>query len=201
MQVKGMFLRKIKFIYFLIFFVFIFNSAEPNEENKVQLIKSYLKDLKYFSASFIQNDNQTLSEGKIFIGKSRIRIDYSSPTKILIILDEDKAMYYNYDLDEDEFFNPKDTSAWFFYDIFNNPDFFDNAQLTKINNNVVVEKIGNGEIGSFQIEVFFEYKPFILRMVKLKLDNEYLELSFFNHNYNQTFDESFFKLINPSFFD
>ena len=23
-------------------------------------------------------------------------------------------MYYNYDLDEDEFFNPKDTSAWFF---------------------------------------------------------------------------------------
>ncbi len=201
MQVKGMFLKKIKFIYFIIFFVFIFNIAESNEKNRVKLIKNYLNDLRYFSASFIQNDNHTLSEGKIFIGKSRIRVEYNSPTKILIILDEDKAMYYNYDLDEDEFFNPKDTSAWFFYDIFNNPDFFDNAQLTKINNNVVVEKIGNFEMGSFQIEVFFENNPFILRMVKLKLDQEYLELSFFDHNYNQTFNESFFKLINPSFFD
>tara|TARA_B100000989_G_scaffold241398_1_gene188268 strand:- start:4445 stop:5035 length:591 start_codon:yes stop_codon:yes gene_type:complete len=196
-----MFLKKIKFIYFIIFFVFIFNIAESNEKNRVKLIKNYLNDLRYFSASFIQNDNHTLSEGKIFIGKSRIRVEYNSPTKILIILDEDKAMYYNYDLDEDEFFNPKDTSAWFFYDIFNNPDFFDNAQLTKINNNVVVEKIGNFEMGSFQIEVFFENNPFILRMVKLKLDQEYLELSFFDHNYNQTFNESFFKLINPSFFD
>ena len=31
---------------------------------------------------------------------------------------------YNYDLEEEEFFNPKNTSAWFFYDIFRNPYFF-----------------------------------------------------------------------------
>ena len=36
------------------------------------------------------------------------------PNKILIILDEDKAMYYDYELEEDEFFDPKNTSSWFF---------------------------------------------------------------------------------------
>ena len=201
MQVKDMFLKKIKFFYFLIFVVNTLNFAVSAEETKTQFIKSYLKDLRYFSASFIQSDNQTISEGKIFIGKDRIRVEYSLPTKILIILDKNKAMYYNYELDEDEFFNPKDTSAWFFYDIFNNSDFFDNAKLNEIDNNLILEKIGNSEVGSFEIKVFFENNPLILRMVKLNLDNEYLELSFFNHKYNETFNKRFFKLINPSFFD
>ena len=200
MQVKDMFLKKIKFIYFLIFFVTV-KSAVSAEETKPQLIKSYLKDLRYFSTSFIQNDNQTISEGKIFIGKNRIRVEYSLPTKILIILDKDKAMYYNYELDEDEFFNPKNSSAWFFYDIFNNPDFFDNAKLTELSNNVVLEKFGNSESGDFKIEVFFENNPLVLRMLKLNLGDEYLELSFFNHSYNETFNKRFFKLINPSFLD
>ena len=182
MQVKDMFLKKIKFFCFLIFVINTLNFAVSAEETKTQFIKSYLKDLRYFSASFIQSDNQTISEGKIFIGKNRIRVEYSLPTKILIILDKNKAMYYNYELDEDEFFNPKDTSAWFFYDIFNNPDFFDNAKLNEIDNNVILEKIGNSEVGSFEIKVFFENNPLILRMVKLNLDNEYLELSFLTTN-------------------
>ena len=201
MRVKDMFLKKIKLNYFLIFFIFIFNSLVSAEETKLQEIKNYLKDLRYFSTSFIQNDNQTISEGKIYIGKNRIRVEYSSPTKILIILDEDKAMYYNYELDEDEFFNPKNSSAWFFYDIFNNPDFFDNAKLTELSNNVILERIGKSELGDFKIEVFFENKPLVLRMVKLNIDDEYLELSFFNHSYNETFNKRFFRLINPSFLD
>ena len=41
----------------------------------------------------------------------------------MIVLDQDRGMYYNYELDEDEFFNPKDTSAWFFFEIFKNKKF------------------------------------------------------------------------------
>ena len=51
-------------------------------------------------------------------------MEYTKPSKILIILDEDKAMYYNYDLEEDEFFDPRKTSAWFIDDVFNNNNFF-----------------------------------------------------------------------------
>ena len=68
---------------------------------------NYLNELENFSASFIQTDGENLSEGKVYIGEKRIRAEYYSPTKILIILDKDRAMYYNYELEEDEFFNPK----------------------------------------------------------------------------------------------
>ena len=109
-------------IFFItIFFLLFFKSAlGVDDKNRVL---NYLKSLKNFSASFIQNDGVSLSEGKVYIGEKRVRAEYLSPTKILIVLDNDKAMYYNYDLEEDEFFNPKNTNAWFFYDIFRNPYF------------------------------------------------------------------------------
>ena len=81
-----------------------------------------------------------LSEGRVYIGKKELELNIEYPSKILIILDEDKGMYYNYELEEDEFFNPKNTNAWFFYDIFRNPNFFEDANLTLKNNEIILEK-------------------------------------------------------------
>ena len=57
------------------------------------------------------------------IGENRLRAEYFSPTKFIIIVSKNKAMYYNIDLDEDEFFDPKIHQLDFF-DIFHNPKFF-----------------------------------------------------------------------------
>ena len=105
-------------------------------------ILNYLSSLSDFSASFIQSDGENLSEGRVYIGKERIRAEYFLPTKILIILGEDKAMYYDYELEEDEFFNPKNTNAWFFYDIFRNPLFFEDGKIQVNNNELLLEKRG-----------------------------------------------------------
>ena len=51
-----------------------------------------------------------------------------------------KAMYYDYELEEDEFFNPKNTNAWFFYDIFRNPYFFEDGKIKLKNNELILEK-------------------------------------------------------------
>ena len=81
-----------------------------------------------------------MSEGRVFVGSKRVRAEYFSPSRILVILGEDKAMYYNYELEEDEFFNPKETNAWFFYDVFRNPLFFENGVIKKKNNDVLEKK-------------------------------------------------------------
>ena len=43
---------------------------------QIQMIKlsvlNYLNSLKYFSASFLQNDGENLSEGKVYIGKKEL---------------------------------------------------------------------------------------------------------------------------------
>ena len=163
-------------------------------------VLNHLNSLNYFSASFLQNDGSNLSEGKVYIGKKRVRAEYFSPTKIIIILDEDKAMYYNYELEEDEFFNPKNTNAWFFYDVFRNPDFFDNSSMELKNNELILEKRGFDIEGkNFLIRVYFEESPLILRAVEVHSGDDFLKLSIYNHSYNEEFDEDFFKLINPKF--
>ena len=201
MQVKDMYLKNEKFlrsIIVIIFFLYSFDTSSTTND-KIKIL-NHIVSLENFSASFLQNDGEILSEGKIYIGKNRIRADYFFPTKILIVLDEDKGMYYNYELEEDEFFNPKNTNAWFIYEIFRNNLFFDNSLITEENKELILEKKGvNNEDKYFTIKLYFEKKPLVLRAVEVIYDDEFLKLSIFNHNYNEEFDENFFKLINPNF--
>ena len=199
MQEKDMFLKnKSSFFYFISVIFFLFTYKVHSESNDKIKIINYLDTLENFSASFLQNDGNNISEGKVFIGKKRVRAEYISPIRILIILDEDKAMYYNYELEEDEFFNPKNTNAWFFYDIFRNPLFFKNAIIEFKDNQLILEKNGiDIDENEYFIRVFFENNPLVLRKVDVRIDSEHLELSIFNHNYNEQFNKDLFKLINP----
>ena len=188
--------KYLNYFYIIIFLVLSY-SVEGNANIKIKIL-NYLNSLQNFSASFIQNDNETLSEGKVYIGEKRVRAEYLSPSKILIVLDEDKAMYYNYELEEDEFFNPRNTNAWFFYDIFRNPNFFEDSKIIIKNKEIVLEKSGyDNEETKYLIDVYFENNPLILRKIEVFINDEFLQISIFNHNYNEDFEKGFFKLINP----
>ena len=182
--------------------IFLFSfTANSNTNNKAEIL-NHLNSLENFSASFLQNDGKNLSEGKVFIGEKRVRAEYFSPTKILIILDDNKAMYYDYELEEDEFFNPKDTNAWFFYDVFRNPLFFEDGLIELRKNEAILEKTGlDNEGRNFLIKIYFEVNPLMLRGIEIHINDEMIKLSIYNHNYNEDFSKDFFKLINPKFFN
>ena len=196
-----MFLKNELYLLYILVIVFYFFTfkAHSASEDKAEALK-YLSSLSDFSASFLQSDGENLSEGRVYIGKKRVRAEYFLPTKILIILSENKAMYYDYVLEEDEFFNPKNTNAWFFYDIFRNPYFFENAKVEVKNNELLLEKKGiDNEENNFVIRVIFEKQPLILRGIEVIINDDILKLSIYNHSYNEFFDKNFFKLINPNF--
>ena len=200
MQARGMFSKNkynLRYLYIIIFILTCF-SANSNTDIKTNIL-DYMNSLKNFSASFIQNDSENLSEGKVYIGEERVRAEYQYPSKILIILDENKAMYYNYDLEEDEFFDPKNTNAWFFYDIFRNPYFFKESKIVLNKNEIILKKAGlDNEQRKYLINVYFENNPLILRKIEVFINEDLLQISIFNHNYNEDFKVNFFKLINPS---
>ena len=51
-----------------------------------------------------------------------------------------------------------------------------------------------------QIENATQKKDYVQKdNIELKIENELLRLSIFNHKYNEEFDKGFFKLINPKF--
>ena len=195
-----MFLKNNNIYIFFIFFIILFSRLATSEEKKINDLISYLNLLNNLSVSFIQDDTESISEGKISIGDKRVRIDYETPSKILIVLSEKKGMYYNYDLDEDEFFNTKKTSAWFFYEIFKNPNFFLDSNLLFSNNNIIIQKKDLFEDQVYSLKLFFEDKPLVLRKIELKYQDYSINLSFFNYDYNRDFRENYFKLINPNFF-
>ena len=199
MRVRDMFSKNETYLSYLyiILFLILPHKVESNTDIRIKILE-YLNSMQNFSASFIQNDNETLSEGKVYIGEKRVRAEYLSPSKILIVLDEDKAMYYNYELEEDEFFNPKNTNAWFFYDIFRNPNFFEDSEIVVKNEEIILKKSGvDSEKTKYLINVYFENNPVLLRKIEVFINDEFLQISIFNHNYNEDFDESYFKLINP----
>ncbi len=195
-----MFLRKIKLKLIVIVTTFL-STPLFSENNNFEKTLTYLENLKDSSVSFIQDDNINLRMGKIYLGTNRVRVEYLDPEKILIVLGNDKAMYYNYELDEDEFFDPKDTSAWFFYEIFNNPIFFVDAKFTSKENNLTIEKTGSSNENNYHLKILFETNPMVLRKILLTLNEEELILSLFDHKENITYDKNFFKLINPTFFN
>ena len=199
MRVRDMFSKNEKYLsyFYIILFLILSYKVESNTDIKIKILE-YLNSMQNFSASFIQNDNENLSEGRVYIGEKRVRAEYLSPSKILIVLDEDKAMYYNYELEEDEFFNPKNTNAWFFYDIFRNPYFFVDSKIVAKDNEIILEKSGvDSEETKYLINVYFENNPLILRKIEVFINDEFLEISIFDHSYNEDFDENFFKLISP----
>ena len=203
MRVRDMFSKNEKYLsyFYIILFLILSHKVESNTDIRIKIL-DYLNSMQNFSASFIQNDNENLSEGRVYIGEKRVRAEYLSPSKILIVLDEDKAMYYNYELEEDEFFNPKNTNAWFFYDIFRNPNFFEDSKIKVKNKEIILEKSGfNNEQTKYLINVYFENSPIILRKIEVLINDEFLQISIFNHSYNEDFDKDFFKLINPKFLD
>ena len=198
-----MYLKNEKYIFtiFIIIFLLFSHKVYSTNDEKAKIL-THLNKLKNFSASFLQTDSENLSEGKVFVGNKRVRAEYFSPTKILIILDENKAMYYNYELEEDEFFTPKNTNAWVLYDIFRKPLVFKDGAIEVKNNELILKKNGlDIEDREFQIKVYFERSPLVLRAVELKIENEVLKLSIYNHNYNEEFDKNLFKLINPKYFN
>ncbi len=196
-----MFLKSEKCLIYLLVLVFYLFSSKANSTTSEKIdVLNYLSSLNNFSASFIQIDGENLSEGIVYIGTKRVRAEYFFPTKILIILGANKAMYYDYELEEDEFFNPKNTNARFFYDIFRDPLFFEDGIIKVNNNEILLEKKGtDNEENEFVIKVLFEKNPLVLRGIEVVINDDVLKLSIYNHSYNERFQKNFFKLINPKF--
>ena len=130
-------------------------------------IDNYFFSLNEFSAAFIQENEGELQEGYFYKNDKRIRIDYNQPTKITIILDKNKAMFFNRDLEEIEYFDPKKTIAKIIFEIFNN-NLVENFNKHKIDKNIGKFYINvKHEKINYLAEIVFELNPLELRMINV----------------------------------
>ncbi len=194
---KDTFLRKIK-LRNLLFFFFVFISFKISFADEIKKgVVEHINKLNNFSAKFIQSNENGIEEGVIFIGKKRIKVEYNFPSKVTIVLDKKRSMYFNRDLQEVEYFSTKKSEANIFFQILKDKNFLDNAKINNQNNNVVIKKKYSFDENVYLAELIFEQNPYLLRKIKVSFNETNYIISFFNHSYNQDFRKNFFSLVNP----
>ncbi len=201
-QEKEVSLKNKNIIYaFIIFFLLILAcflvKADNNDKNYRLIISEYLSNNKEFSSSFIQYNDGSFQEGEIFLKKNRLRIEYSTPTKIIFVIKDSNAMYYNLDLNEVEYFNPKNTVAKIFFDFFYNNKFLEDISFNNENNsfNFVKNIKIRDEINN--IKIIFEKSPIKLRKIEINNSEGLTSFTIVNANYNPDLDDKIFSLANP----
>ena len=196
-----MFLKKNNIIFFLIVIcTFIMCVPSFSEENKNQVkikLEKYLLNSSEISSDFMQINENQIQEGRFYIKRNRMRIEYLTPSKIVFVIKENKAMYFNVDLNEVQYFNPDKTVAEFFFNLFYKKNFLDDAEIVLdkdiygLKKNITIQDEDN------LIKVFFEKSPLKLRKIELTNSQGTVSFGITNINYNPDLNDKLFSLANP----
>ena len=194
MQAKDKFLEKINLLIF-IFCLFFFKNIYA--EDVYDKILNYNSSLKNSSANFIQTNENYIQEGKIFFGKERIKIIYTKPQKITIILSEKKGIYINHDLQESQFFATKNTHIKFLLNIFYKKKYLENTNLKESKDKIEIGKKIKLDGILYDIKLVYENWPTTLRRLEINNDNEKTQMGFFDYSLEKSFEKKFFSMVNP----
>ncbi len=200
MQVKEVYLKNKVSLYILFFSLILFYktiSANGEEENYKLKVIEYLSEINEFSSSFIQHDGNSYQEGEFFLKKNRLKIRYTFPTNIILVVKESNAMYFNVDLSEVQYFNPNNTAAEIFFDFFYNQKFLDKAEFFLENNSFSFAKTMTLNNETNNVEIFFEESPIKLRKIEIINAQGKTSFTIINPNYNPDLDDEIFSLANP----
>ena len=194
MRAKDKFLEKINTLIFIIIF---FISHNLCAENIYEKIFNYNSALKNSSADFIQTNTNYLQEGVIFFGDKRIKINYNKPQKLTIILSEKKGVYINHDLEETEFFLTKRSYIKVFFEIFYKKNYLKNMIIDNSNGQIEISEKTELDDSWFDIRLIYENDPIKLRRLEIINNDENIQMGFFNHSIEDTFDKNFFSMVDP----
>ncbi len=191
---KDKYLKKINF--FIIFFL-IFFSFELPAENEILKLIDYNQSLKNSSVLILQTSEGGISEGTIFFGEERIRVDYSSPNKITIIMSEKKGAYINHTLQETQFFNTRKSYVRFFFNLLNNKAFINQSEISIFKDIIGVKSVIEIDENLYNINIIYENEPIKLRKIEITDGENKITIGLFNHKMNKQYKEEFFSMIDP----
>ncbi len=192
--------KKLIFLLFFLFIIFLLpNQSNGNQTIISSKISNYFFKINNFTSKFIQSDSEGIQEGNIYLSNKvkRIKIHYNEPTNIVFVLKNNKAMYFNVDLEEVEYFNTKNSIADIFFKVFYDEKFFYDSTIIEKKNTIEIKKtiITNEE--EREILIFFEKNPLIIKQIKIKENEGYRVMTFINPNFNISFKKNFFSIANP----
>lgn len=203
MLVKEKFLKiiyKLKNNFFLVLFISCFFSNSSISETKTTSdIAEYIIGLKSFKCNFIQaNPDGSISEGTMIYSDKKIRIDYESPSKIIFIAREKKAMYFNKDLEEVHYFNPNKTAFNIFNSIFDLNNLSTDLYTIKIEESVIEILMKNLNVEDIKVfKIIFQNSPLLLKKIIWEEISGKSVFSLYNIEKNPLTSKKTFSMAHP----
>lgn len=202
MLAKDKFLKKNNKLILIFFFLLIYffsTSVYSISDLEKKRLNNYLKNLQNFSSEFLQISDDSQEGGTLYVGAKRIKLEYSVPVKLSLVINEKKGMYVNHDLREVQFFKTKDSLAELIFSLFKQEDFLKNFLIIKNKNKNTIEFNKNfiNDDTFINLKIYFENSPMVLRSIEYRSENTYIGVSFFNHIYNLDLNEKFFSMAPP----
>ena len=106
-------------------------------------------------------------------------------------------MYFNVDLDEVEYFNPKKTMVFLFYDIFNNRSFLKNAIFKSSSDQITLEREIEIENGSANIKIVLENNPLVIKKIIIDYNENLIKFNIISPDFNPKLEKKFFSMVDP----
>lgn len=176
------------FLTLLTTFFCVANTVSAQTIDETKQIEDYLNNLKTLSADFVQTaSNGAVAEGKILMAKpNKMRMEYTSPDKILIVGNGDYIVFYDQELDQITNIDYKDIPATM---ILSNNIQIDGQNL-KLSNfskdegrtEVTLEYAKASQTGP--ITLVFNNNPFYLKQWKI-VDPQNIEITLSLYNVEQ----------------
>ena len=183
-----------------------FAASDMIEKHSADLtaIESYLNNIRNLSATFIQESDGNLVEGKFYLARNpqssgKMRIEYNSTPQILIVVNGSVLSYYDIELDEISHLSTNTTPASFL----TRPNISFSAKDVEITNikksaneiKISVMKKNRKEAGEFSI--IFTTNPLKFTRMEVKNDlNQIISVTLSKIDFNSTISDKLFVIKN-----
>jgi len=194
--------------FILTFLLLLCVNANANEifnknKNDISKIENYLNSIEYFSSDFIQDDNisSVLSEGKFYLSRpGKLRLEYTIPSKILLITNDKSTVYYDVELEEFTKIPTKKTPIHFLTK--DNFDFQNSSMkivdFEKIENKIVLSLMEKDKEQQGRVALIFQARPMELRGIRINNElSQEIEVNFSKIAINSKIENGLFVFKNP----
>jgi outer membrane lipoprotein-sorting protein len=186
-----------------VFFFLIFSSASYANEDLSE-IESYLNGIKNLSAKFTQESEGNIVSGKFYLERNKesagkMRVEYSTDPKIVIVANGTVLSYYDVELDEISHISTNTTPASFL----TRPNISFSAkdvEVTKVqkdSNQIAISLVKKNRKEAGEFTLVFDLNP--LRFSKMKVKNDLdqtISITLSNIDFNSPIPSKLFVLKN-----
>ena len=199
------------YIIFTLFSIFLISletaafAKDTEDEKSIKRAQQYFNNLRSIEANFTQTDssNQT-REGKFFLSRpNKLRLDYNTPQKEMIMLSEDMFIHFNEELSEVSYLSAGQFPISFLSR--RDLDLKKDAKILNIiqnNSTLSLElELPTKEEYKPRLTLGFDKNPFNLKSIVVQEpDGKTVLLELVSAKYNTDIDNKTFEFKNPNFF-